>query len=85
MRNAALCVAMLVATTACSAALVEDLRTTAAFDLKCPRGQLRLTEMGRMQSQAVEGCGKRARYVMQPNGAWVMNTLDGEPPAKTPQ
>jgi hypothetical protein len=59
--------------------VVNALHSQASFDLNCPEDKLTFRELGQETSQAVEGCGKRARYVMTPNGDWVMNTLDGQP------
>ena len=63
---------------ACFQPPIEDLKTAASFDLKCPRNEIAVTEIGGWRSQAVVGCGKRARYV-HVGDSWVMNTLDGEP------
>jgi hypothetical protein len=81
--------AALVCSVACGFGLESQLRTRAAFDMKCPEEQLRLTDLGgggwAGGVKGVEGCGQRATYVYQPNGnAWVLNTTDGPGKASAP-
>jgi hypothetical protein len=53
------------------------LRQRAAFDLKCPASQLRLTRVtlapsGVVETNGVEGCGQRAAYVHDYyQGVWI--------------
>ncbi len=65
--------------TACSG--MGNLKTRAAFDMKCDEGQLKFTEVGDA-SYGVEGCGQRQVYVCKgPERAsmcsdWVLNSVE---------
>jgi hypothetical protein len=48
----------------------------AAFDLQCPRGQLKLHDLNG-NAKGVEGCDRRATYLLTIQNGWVMNTADG--------
>jgi hypothetical protein len=57
-----------------------QLRSRAAYDLRCPEAQLQLTKLDK-RTRGVDGCGRRATYVWVCQGAtgdsgctWMMNT-----------
>jgi hypothetical protein len=62
-----------------------DVKTRAAFELKCPEKDLTLTVLkatmcgwdneGCAQQIGAEGCGRRLVYVDSPSG-WVLNSSD---------
>jgi hypothetical protein len=56
------------------------LQERAAFDLQCPRPQLRTQQLGNEQTMGVAGCGRRAVYLYDyGRDAWVMNgAIDSE-------
>jgi hypothetical protein len=56
------------------------LQERAAFDLQCPKPQLRTQELGNEQTVGVAGCGRRAVYLYDyGHDAWLMNgTIDTE-------
>jgi hypothetical protein len=77
----------LIAITACAGANTDALRTRAAFDLQCSNEKLALTELnsgsqgdGEGAVYGVDGCGRRATYVLTHESAWLMNTVDGKVP-----
>ncbi|HEY3354422.1 MAG TPA: hypothetical protein VGQ83_14315 [Polyangia bacterium] len=63
---------------------VDTLRPRAAFDLKCPEGQLQFTELSgdcgkKLGNEyrctiGVQGCGQQATYVHVPKSDWIMNS-----------
>jgi hypothetical protein len=69
---------------------VEKLLKRAAFDLSCPKEQLKMTCLNGNQlgdgewclTAGVEACGHKATYVYQETSAntwqWVMNNVDGQ-------
>jgi len=58
----------------------DTLRTRASFDLRCPTGQLQVTEIDN-RTAGVDGCGQRATYIYTPADTWVLNSpAGGEPP-----
>jgi hypothetical protein len=63
-----------------------QLRTRAAFDMKCPEDQLQVTDLGGGGfagggMKGVDGCGQRATYVYQPHGnSWALNATSAPPP-----
>lgn len=60
----------------------SELRQRAAFDLSCPKEQLKVTDLtgqgGTGNSQGVSGCGKQATYVFE-NGKWTKNAETTSP------
>ena len=64
--------------------------TRAHFDLNCPDKlrtmPLEIDDAGVIKSYGVAGCGKRATYVLAPDGTWLMNSgQDAKPePKATP-
>jgi hypothetical protein len=66
---------------ACGAS-TEQLKTRAAFDLKCPEDQINLVEID-SRTKGVSGCGQQATYVescdappdnMARDCTWVLNS-----------
>jgi hypothetical protein len=64
----------------CGAASQDELRTRAAYEMKCPSDQLQLTDLGG-ETTGVDGCGQRQVYVESCEGQgalreckWVMNS-----------
>jgi len=58
-----------------------SLRARAGYDFRCPRSQLRLTDLtprtrgdGPGSVFGVDGCGRRATYVYTWEGTWMMNS-----------
>ena len=75
--------ALSLATLASCGASAQQLRSRAAFDLKCPEGQIEIVPIdGR--TKGVRGCGKQATYVESCKGGgansppydcvWVLNS-----------
>ena len=58
------------------------LQERAAFDLQCPKPQLRTQELGKEEIMGVAGCGRRAVYLYDfQRSAWIMNgAIDAEQP-----
>ena len=60
----------------------DTLVKRASFDLKCPKEQLTVSDLGE-RTKGVTGCDKQATYVFRPShqnkGDWIMNTASGEP------
>jgi hypothetical protein len=60
-------------------ATVAQLKTRAAFDLKCPEASIQITKID-SRTNGVSGCGQQATYVescAKPNGTdctWILNT-----------
>jgi hypothetical protein len=77
----------------CSAARLhgDTLRTRASFDMRCPTGQLQVTEIDN-RTAGVDGCGQRATYIFTQADTWVLNSPPSgdqlspaaEPPAEPP-
>ncbi len=61
----------------CATLNAESFRRTdlsrAAFELNCKAEQLSVVDVA-PREVGVSGCGKRAVYVVAPNGGWVNNT-----------
>jgi hypothetical protein len=73
---------LLAAACGSATATYSELKTRAAFDLKCDRANLKVTPLGD-DVAGVEGCGQRATYVescSDPRGniyrncSWVMDS-----------
>jgi hypothetical protein len=67
---------------ACGAATTEELQSRAAFDLDCPPGSIKITDLGD-GAMGVTGCGQRATYIESCDGPannatrecqWVLNS-----------
>jgi hypothetical protein len=57
----------------------DTLRARAAFDMRCPAAQLRVTEIDSVTA-GVDGCGQRGTYVFSPAvNAWVLNSPGAGP------
>jgi hypothetical protein len=59
----------------------------AAFDLKCPEAQLKITVLATygengLKQAGVTGCDQRATYVTLDFESWVMNANNGQAPAE---
>lgn len=67
-------VVILFAATGCRAAMRDNLRTRAAFELDCPAEKLTLTELGGFTTQGVSGCDRKAVYVLNHNNQWLLNS-----------
>jgi hypothetical protein len=76
-------VALSVGLAACGG--VGNLKTRAAFDMKCKEESLQLTELG-AASYGVEGCGQRQVYVCKQQTSasqcddWVLNSVEAPTP-----
>lgn len=69
----------------------DSLRSRAAFDLQCPRTELRVSELD-MSTAGVEGCGQRGTYIFNHTAnVWVLNSpgadknlVDPDQPSSSP-
>jgi hypothetical protein len=76
---------LVIATSGCAWGLHEDaLRTRAAFDFQCPEDKIALTKLAPGNDASIgaimgaDGCGRRATYVQEQLGSWIMNTATGK-------
>lgn len=60
---------------------LNALRTRAAYDMRCPAADLKLTELSAGQPTngagalyGVDGCGKRGAYVQEGGGLWLLDS-----------
>ena len=57
----------------------DALIARAAFDLQCNAKELKVTPLGTIDSEGIEGCGKRTVYVFSNNShGWVLNANPAE-------
>jgi hypothetical protein len=77
MRGMAWALGLMAMVAGCATLNADSFRRTdlkrAAFELNCKADQLTVVDVAEREV-GVSGCGKRAVYVVAPNGGWVNNT-----------
>jgi hypothetical protein len=74
-----------------NARAVQDIRTRAAFEMRCDAAGLKFTPLGVVEGYGyvtqygVDGCGQRLVYVRAPTGVWVLNTASHSKEEKNSQ